>query len=129
MADPDWSDEHISRANRFTLHVVVAWLLLAALSAALAGSGSPVGVLFFGALALGGTWLLVHSLFTQVDGLVRTRLEEARDLSEHTSGDKSDDDDDERDDDDKGNETDTDDSDTEGSDTDAAGDASDASDG
>lgn len=121
MADPDWSDDHVSRANRFTLHVVVAWILITTLSGALAGSGSPIGVLVLGALALGATWLLVHSLFTQVNGLVRTRLREAGDLPEHTSGDGSDDD---RSDDGRENETDTDDSDT-----DAAGDANDASDG
>jgi len=76
MADSDWSDEHISRANRFTLHVVVAWLLFVWLSASLAGTGI-VGVVVLGALALGATWLLVHSLFSQVDRLVRTRLDEA----------------------------------------------------
>jgi|AntRauMinimDraft_4_1070384.scaffolds.fasta_scaffold00114_26 hypothetical protein len=76
MADPDWSDAHISRANRFTLHVVVAWVLLTTLSASLAGTGS-VALVFLGLAALGGTWVLIHSLFTQVDELVRTRLEEA----------------------------------------------------
>jgi len=79
MADPDWSDEHVSRANRFTLHVVVAWVLLVTLSASLADTGG-VGLVFLGASTLGATWLLVHSLFTQVDELVRTRLDEAGEL-------------------------------------------------
>jgi hypothetical protein len=77
---PDWSDAHVSRANRFTLHVVAAWLLLTSLSVALAGTGT-VGALFRGLLALGATWLLVHSLFSQVDGLVQTRLDEAGELA------------------------------------------------
>jgi hypothetical protein len=80
MADPDWSDVHVSRANRFTLHVVVAWVLLTTLSASLAGTDN-VGVLFLGVLTLGATWLLVHSLSTQVDELVRRRLEEAGELA------------------------------------------------
>ena len=36
-----------------------------------------IGVLLAGVFALGATWLLVHSLFTQVDGLVKTRIAEA----------------------------------------------------
>jgi hypothetical protein len=76
MPDPDWSDEHISRANRFTLHVVLAWVALVTLQAILVPTGS-IGMLLAGVFALGATWLLVHSLFTQVDGLVKTRIAEA----------------------------------------------------
>ena len=90
MADPDWSDAHISRANRFTLHVVVAWLLLTTASVSLAGSG-PAGVVFLAVLALGGTWVLVHSLFTQVDELVRTRLDEADGALQENADDGDDD--------------------------------------
>ncbi len=76
MADPEWSDEHISRANRFTVHVVLAWVGLVVVQAILLPTGS-VGMLLAGVVALGATWLLVHSLFTQVDELVKTRVEEA----------------------------------------------------
>ncbi|NIB98331.1 hypothetical protein [Halobacterium sp. R2-5] len=76
MADTEWSDEHISRANRFTVHVVLAWVGLVVVQAILLPTGS-VGMLLAGVVALGATWLLVHSLFTQVDELVKTRVEEA----------------------------------------------------
>ena len=76
MPTPDWSDEHVSRANRFTLHVGLAWVALVTLQAVLVPTGS-IGVLLAGVFALGATWLLVHSLFTQVDGLVKTRIAEA----------------------------------------------------
>ncbi|SEW13757.1 hypothetical protein [Halobacterium jilantaiense] len=79
MADSDWSNEHISRANRLALHVVVAWVVLVVVSAALAGTGG-FGPLVVGVLSLAAVWLLVHSLFSQVDGLVRTRLEAADSL-------------------------------------------------
>ncbi|MGB9964254.1 hypothetical protein [Halobacterium hubeiense] len=76
MATPNWSDEHVTRANRFTLHVVLAWVLLVTLQAAVVPTGT-IGLVFAGAFALGATWLLVHSLFTQVDQLTKTRIEEA----------------------------------------------------
>jgi len=75
MVDPEWSDEHVTRANRFTLHVVLAWIGLVTLQAIL--PRSSVSLLLGGVAALGATWLLAHSLFTQVDGLVKTRVEEA----------------------------------------------------
>jgi hypothetical protein len=80
MPTPDWSDEHVSRANRFTLHVVLVWVSLVVLQAMLLPTGS-IGMLLTGVFALGAAWLLVHSLFTQVDELVRTRLDEADDLT------------------------------------------------
>ncbi|MCG1001841.1 hypothetical protein LQ368_00020 [Halobacterium noricense] len=73
-----WSDEQISRANRFTLHVVLVWVALVTLQAVLAPTG-PIGVVFGGAQRGRATWLLAHSLFSQVDELVKTRIEEASD--------------------------------------------------
>lgn len=73
---PDWSNEHVSRANRFTLHVVLAWVALVTLQAILVPTGTA-GALLAGAFALVATWVLVHSLFTQVDRLVKTRIAEA----------------------------------------------------
>ena len=76
MSTPDWSDEHISLANRFVAQVVVAWLVLVAVSALFARTGT-FGFVFVGFLTLAATWLLVHALFMHVDRLVKTRLEEA----------------------------------------------------
>ncbi|GAA0264035.1 hypothetical protein [Halobacterium noricense] len=76
MASPDWSDEHISLANRFTAQVVFAWLTLVGMSSVLTRMGM-FGVLLVVVLTIGATWLLVHALFTHVDSLVQTRLEEA----------------------------------------------------
>ncbi len=84
MATPDWSDEHVSRANRFTLHVVLAWVALVTLQAVLVPSGT-IGMLLAGVFALGATWLLVHSLFTQVDALVKTRIAEADDSADESA--------------------------------------------
>jgi hypothetical protein len=75
MDSPEWSEDHITRANRFATHVVLAWLALVALDAILVeSSGFRPPIL--GAAVLGAIWLLVQSLFTQVDELVKTRLEE-----------------------------------------------------
>jgi len=84
MPDPDWSDEHVSRANRFVLYVVVAWVALVTLQAVLAPAG-PSSVLVTGAAALAATWLLVHLLFSEVDKLVKTRIAEAAEYREEST--------------------------------------------
>ncbi|WP_336035416.1 hypothetical protein [Halobacterium yunchengense] len=76
MGDPDWSGEHVSRGNKFTLQVALAWLALLVTNAAFARTGA-LGFAFVGLATLFATWLLVHALFEHVDALVKTRIAEA----------------------------------------------------
>ena len=82
MDSSGWSSGHSSRADRFTLRVVVAWVAVAVVSAALADTGG-FGPRVVGTLSLVAAWLLSHSLFSQVDRLVRTRIEEVDSLASH----------------------------------------------
>ena len=72
---PDWSDEHVSRANRFAAYLLGSWVVLVVVSVVL--GGGLFAAVVVGILALWVTWLLVHSLFTEVDELVKTRIAEA----------------------------------------------------
>ncbi|MXR21290.1 hypothetical protein [Halobacterium bonnevillei] len=75
-AAPERSNEHVSRGNKFTLQVALAWATLVVLNAVFGQTGA-FSFVFVGVLTLGATWVLVHALFEHVDQLIETRIEEA----------------------------------------------------